>query len=73
LFSGAATRNKELSDHFGKIGPALLDLAITHEMGHGICQEENERCADDYGKELREGKTPGCGTAQRGQPSSDKR
>ena len=22
---------------------------MTHEMGHGICQEKNERRADDYG------------------------
>ena len=61
LFAGSATRNKELLERFGLIGPALVDLAITHEMGHGICQEKNERRADDYGKELREGKAPGCG------------
>jgi hypothetical protein len=60
LFVGSATRNKELLDRFGMIGPALLDLAITHEMGHALCQEKNERRADDYGKELREGKIPGC-------------
>jgi len=53
------------------IGPALVDLAITHEMGHGICQEKNERRADDCGKELREGKTPSCGKAQRGTLSND--
>ena len=37
-----------------------MNLAITHEMGHGICQEKDERRADDYGKELREGKVPDC-------------
>ena len=61
LFVGSATRNKELLERFGMIGAALVDLAITHEIGHGICQEKNERRADDYGKELRAGKTPDCG------------
>jgi hypothetical protein len=60
LFVASATRNKELMQRFDMIGPALLDLAVTHEMGHGICQEKNERRADDYGRELREGKTPDC-------------
>jgi hypothetical protein len=60
LFVASAGRNKELLERFGKIGPALVDLAVTHEMGHGICQEKNERRADDYGQELREGKTPDC-------------
>jgi hypothetical protein len=71
LLSGSATRNKELLERFGMIGPALVDLAVTHEMGHGICQEKNERRADDYGKELRDGKTPDCARAQTGKQSSD--
>ena len=61
LFVGSANRNKELMQRFSLMGPALVDLAITHEMGHGICQEKNERKADDYGKELRDGKIPECG------------
>jgi hypothetical protein len=60
LFVATASRNKELLVRFGVIGPALVDLAVTHEMGHGICQEKNERRADDYGRQLREGKTPEC-------------
>jgi hypothetical protein len=60
LFVATASRNKELLVKFGVIGPALVNLAITHELGHGICQEKNERRADDYGRELREGKTPNC-------------
>ena len=60
LFVASANRNKELLQHFAKLGPALVDLAIAHEMGHAICQETNERRADDYGKELREGKIPDC-------------
>jgi hypothetical protein len=60
LFVASAGRNKELLERFGKIGPQLVNLAITHEMGHGICQETNERRADDYGKELRDGQVPDC-------------
>jgi hypothetical protein len=71
LFGGFATRNKELEERFGMIGPALLNLAISHEIGHGICQETNERRADDYGKELRDGKIPHCAETKRRKPSSD--
>jgi hypothetical protein len=60
LFVAPAGRNKELMQRFHMIGKTLLNLAVTHEMGHGICQEKNERRADDYGRELREGKTPDC-------------
>jgi hypothetical protein len=62
LFTGSAVRNKELLQRFGTIGPDLVTLAITHEMGHAICQERDERRADDYGKELRDGKIPSCVT-----------
>ena len=60
LFVGSASRNKELMQRFSVIGPALVDLAITHEMGHATCQEKGERQADDYGQELRDGKVPDC-------------
>lgn len=60
LWAATATRNKELLERFRMIGPQLVNLAITHEMGHGICQETDERRADDYGKELRDGKVPDC-------------
>ena len=46
LFSASAPRNKELLERFGLIGAALVDLAVTHEMGHGICQDKDERRAD---------------------------
>jgi len=63
LFSPTALHTKELETWSGlPIGEPLIDLAVTHEMGHGICQEKNERKADDYGKELRDGKIPGCVT-----------
>ena len=61
LFSETAARNKELMERFGVIGPSLVSLALTHEMGHAICNEKDERRADEYGKKLREGKNPTCG------------
>ena len=60
LFIASASRNKELLERFRMIGPELVNLAITHEMGHGICQETDERRADDYGRGLRGGKVPDC-------------
>ena len=51
LFSGSADRNIELEKWSGMpVGPALVDFAVTHELGHGICQEKNERLANEYGK-----------------------
>ena len=70
LFSASAPRNKELLERFGLIGAALIDLAVTHEMGHGICQDNDERRADDYGHELRNGKIPDCNRTPGRKPSS---
>jgi hypothetical protein len=70
LFSATPSRNKELLLLFGVIGNALLDLAVTHELGHAICHDQDERRADDYGRGLREqkpvacGKRPGIGAAR---------
>ena len=60
LFSATPGRHKELLLTFGAIGSALLDLAVTHELGHGICQDTDEHRADDYGRELRQRKTIDC-------------
>jgi hypothetical protein len=60
LFVTSASPHRELMQRFDTIGPALVDLAVTHEMGHGICQEKDERRADDYGRQLRGGQTPAC-------------
>jgi hypothetical protein len=60
LFSATPSRNKELLLMFGVIGDALLDLAVTHELGHAICYDQDERRADDYGRRLREKKPVAC-------------
>ena len=61
LFSATATRSAELLHVFGVTGEALLDLAVNHELGHCVCPDQDERKADDYGRELRKGKIPDCG------------
>jgi hypothetical protein len=60
LFSASVSRNEELFHEFGVMGAPLLDLAITHELGHAICQNKNERHADDYGRGLRDRKPANC-------------
>jgi hypothetical protein len=58
LFSPTADRTLEIRKCFPD--PNLVQLAITHEMGHAICQDKDERRADDYGREMRDGKIPDC-------------
>lgn len=38
----------------------LLKLAVTHELGHALCNEKNEKRADAYGEQLRNGITATC-------------
>jgi hypothetical protein len=61
LFSPTATRSAEFLHVFGVTGEALLALAVNHELGHRVCHDQDERKADDYGRELRKGKIPDCG------------
>jgi hypothetical protein len=68
LFSATATRSAELLHVFGVTGEALLKLAVNHELGHCVCHDQDERKADDYGRELREGKTPNCGRTPKRKP-----
>jgi len=60
LFSAFATRRVELLQMFDKSGDALLRLAVSHELGHVLCGEPGERRADDYGHDLRDGKSLTC-------------
>jgi len=62
LFIATPIRNKSLLPTFGVIGSALLDLAVTHELGHAICHDKDERRADDYGRGLRGKKPVNCST-----------
>jgi hypothetical protein len=60
LFKTMPLRDVELLQTFGATGDALLRVAITHELGHAICHESDERRADDFGLALRQGRSPSC-------------
>ena len=60
LFSATAARNDELRHVFGVSGEALLELAVNHELGHSVCHDQDERKANEYGRELRLTKTVDC-------------
>jgi len=38
----------------------FLDLAVTHELGHAVCNDPDERRADRFGQRLRQGQSPQC-------------
>jgi hypothetical protein len=60
LFSPTPERAKELELWSGLSINVLVDVAVTHEIGHAMCQDRDELRANDYGKELRKGKIPDC-------------
>lgn len=47
-------RRSELIRYWGRNIDDLLTLAVTHELGHSLCNERNERKADAYGQRIRE-------------------
>jgi hypothetical protein len=64
VFAPTPKRRAALLATFRVSGPALLELAVAHELGHAICDEPDERRADAYGRALRDGR-PACGTSRR--------
>jgi len=40
--------------------PKLLELAVSHELGHALCEEPNEAARDRFGEELRNGRLMPC-------------
>jgi hypothetical protein len=66
LLASTPLRDKSLLRTFGVIGGALLHLAVTHELGHAICQDQDQRRADDHGRELRQKNTVECTQAPEG-------
>jgi hypothetical protein len=74
LVSEVPTRAVELIARWNMGLDRLLDLAVSHEMGHALCGEKEEDQADRLAKLLREGKTASCRTklATRNQPAEEK-
>jgi hypothetical protein len=62
LFSArsAPIRSSELLRMFNIPVDALLNLAVSHELGHALCQEKDERQTNTYGRDLRAGEPLVC-------------
>jgi len=60
LFEPVASRSSELLKHFAAQGTALLDIAVSHELGHALCNDTSERRADENGRALRAQKLVSC-------------
>ena len=60
LFLHDPTRSAELMRQWQMSMPRLLELAVTHELGHALCAEPNEAAADRFGEKLRNGQSPPC-------------
>jgi hypothetical protein len=63
LFVHDPLRTAELMEEWQRSMPKLLELAVTHELGHAFCQEPNEAAADHFGEELRNGRLTRCRTS----------
>jgi hypothetical protein len=61
LFTATPDRQKELLEEFGLSGAALLELAVSHELVHGVCMEKDERRIESERENMREGKRLECG------------
>jgi hypothetical protein len=60
LFIHDPLRTSELMEEWQRSMPKLLELAVTHELGHAFCAEPNEALADHFGEELRNGRLTRC-------------
>ena len=63
LFVHDPLRTAELMEEWQRSMPELLELAVTHELGHAFCDEPNEAVADHFGEELRNGRLTRCRTS----------
>jgi len=53
-------RQKELMTKWGIGLDRLLDLAVTHELGHAVCNDPDEKRADRFGQRPREMHQASC-------------
>jgi hypothetical protein len=60
LLTGEPTRVRELMLLWGMGMESLLKFAITHELGHALCNEKDEGKANRAAELLREGRVPDC-------------
>ena len=62
LFANSGTRRVQLLRVWSVPLDKFLDFAVTHELGHSICDELDEAKADAFGRVLRDRKIPECST-----------
>ncbi len=60
LFVRVPNRSAELLRFWSVPLDKLLDFALTHELGHAVCNIQDEHIADNFGSQLREGRNPEC-------------
>ena len=60
LFVHDPERTAELIQVWRSSIPKLLELAVTHELGHVLCGVVNEAVAERFGEDLRNGREPRC-------------
>jgi hypothetical protein len=60
LFSPRPARTEELVKNFGVPGDQLLTIAVSHELGHAICDGEDEKIAKRVSDQLRSGGKVDC-------------
>ena len=60
LFSPRPARTDELLKNFGVTGNQLLTIAVSHELGHAICNGEDEKIAKRVSDQLRSGAKIDC-------------
>jgi hypothetical protein len=64
LFVHDPERTAELMREWDQSMPKLLELAVSHELGHALCAETNEATADYLGQQLRKGLATRCQIAR---------
>jgi hypothetical protein len=64
LFTADPQRTAELLQMYGRNSIDLRLWAVSHELGHALCQESDERRAEDYGRQLRNGVALHCGASR---------
>jgi hypothetical protein len=60
LFVQVSGRSAELLRVWSLPPDKFLHLAVTHELGHAMCDERDEARADQFGVLLRQGKEAKC-------------
>src|SRR5262249_54199387 len=65
LFTHDPERTAELMKEWLSSMPRLLELAVSHELGHAFCGEPNETAADRFAGDLRNGLAPPCPISKR--------